>query len=53
MPVEFAPYQDHSARIAAWEKHYRAKGCNPGKARECAKKKRHKETWPPKDTPND
>ncbi len=46
MPIEFEPYRDHSKRLAAWEAHYRAKGCSPRKARECAFRKRQTNTWP-------
>lgn len=52
MPIAFAPRWNDSARLAAWESHYIAKGCSPRKARECAARKQHGSTWP-KSTPND
>lgn len=50
VPFEFVPYRDESKRMAAWEAHYRAKGCSPRKAREVAWRKRSGATWPPHNT---
>lgn len=47
MPQQFAKIdREWGKRCAAWEAHYRAKGCCSIKAAACARRKRFTGTWP-------
>jgi len=38
---------ENEERVAAWRRHYEAKGANHKKAKRCVDDKRRKSTWPP------
>lgn len=48
MPTQGYHDPDEWRRLKAWRLHYVAKGCSEQKASECAGRKRHGGTWPPK-----